>query len=142
MFPAAESPVPPVARKKVWLADLENLPMWLVAPVPGTQRFCEAGFARRALLGQLFPVDAKLQLKINEIFLSVQGESTWVGLPCVFVRLTGCDLRCTYCDTEYGFYEGVRRSLTDCSARYWPSIVPSLRSPAVSRYFRRTSSRL
>lgn len=45
-------------------------------------------------------------LKINEIFYSVQGESSKVGLPCVFVRLTYCNLRCTYCDTEYAFYDG------------------------------------
>lgn len=51
------------------------------------------------------------KLTINEIYLSVQGESTWVGLPCVFVRLTACDLRCTYCDTEYAFYEGKKRPL-------------------------------
>ena len=65
---------------------------------------------------QLFVVDENLRLKINEIYLSVQGESTWAGLPCVFVRLTGCDLRCTYCDTEYAFYEGVRKSLGDILA--------------------------
>ena len=46
------------------------------------------------------------KLTVNEIYRSVQGESTWAGLPCVFVRLTFCDLRCTYCDTEYAFYEG------------------------------------
>jgi 7-carboxy-7-deazaguanine synthase len=51
------------------------------------------------------------KLTINEIYLSVQGESTWAGLPCVFVRLTFCDLRCTYCDTEYAFYEGKKQSL-------------------------------
>lgn len=45
-------------------------------------------------------------LKINEIYKSVQGESTRTGLPCVFVRLTYCNLRCTYCDTEYAFYDG------------------------------------
>jgi 7-carboxy-7-deazaguanine synthase len=45
-------------------------------------------------------------LKINEIFHSIQGESTAAGLPCVFVRLTYCNLRCVYCDTEYSFYEG------------------------------------
>jgi 7-carboxy-7-deazaguanine synthase len=61
----------------------------------------------------LFAVDENLRLKINEVYLSVQGESTWAGLPCVFVRLTGCDLRCTYCDTEYAFYEGGRRTLGD-----------------------------
>ncbi len=53
---------------------------------------------------------------VNEIFYSVQGESTWAGLPCVFVRLTACDLRCTYCDTEYAFYEGKRRLLDDVVA--------------------------
>ena len=60
-------------------------------------------------------------LTINEIFYSIQGESTFAGQPCVFVRLTGCDLRCTYCDTEYAFYEGKRRTLDDIIAR-WPRI--------------------
>lgn len=45
-------------------------------------------------------------LKVNEIYFSVQGESTHAGRPCIFVRLTECHLRCTYCDTEYAFYEG------------------------------------
>lgn len=52
-------------------------------------------------------------LLINEIFYSIQGESTWSGLPCTFVRLTGCHLRCTYCDTEYAFYEGRSASLEE-----------------------------
>jgi organic radical activating enzyme len=57
-------------------------------------------------------------LTINEIFYSIQGESTFAGQPCVFVRLTGCDLRCTYCDTEYAFYEGKRRTKTQgCPAK-------------------------
>jgi len=55
-------------------------------------------------------------LTINEIFYSIQGESTFAGQPCVFVRLTGCDLRCTYCDTEYAFYEGKRRTLDEIIA--------------------------
>src|ERR1700734_637060 len=55
-------------------------------------------------------------LTINEIFYSIQGESTLAGRPCVFVRLTGCDLRCTYCDTEYAFYEGKRRVLGEIVA--------------------------
>ena len=46
------------------------------------------------------------RLRINEIYKSIQGESSWAGLPCVFVRLTGCHLRCHYCDTEYAFHEG------------------------------------
>lgn len=52
-------------------------------------------------------------LRINEIFYSVQGESTYAGLPCVFVRLRGCHLRCHYCDTEYAFHEGGPRKLRD-----------------------------
>lgn len=43
---------------------------------------------------------------VHEIYLSIQGESTWAGCPCVFIRLTGCPLRCTYCDTEYAFTGG------------------------------------
>lgn len=50
-------------------------------------------------------------LKITEIFYSLQGESNTVGLPTVFVRLTGCPLRCGYCDSEYAFYGGTRMSL-------------------------------
>jgi 7-carboxy-7-deazaguanine synthase len=61
--------------------------------------------------------DRDRKLTINEIYLSVQGESTWTGLPCVFVRLTFCDLRCNYCDTEYAFYEGKKQSLGEiCDA--------------------------
>jgi 7-carboxy-7-deazaguanine synthase len=52
-------------------------------------------------------------LKINEIYYSIQGEGTKAGLPCVFVRLTFCNLRCTYCDTEYAFYEGKDLSIGD-----------------------------
>ncbi|PAW76371.1 MAG: 7-carboxy-7-deazaguanine synthase [Verrucomicrobia bacterium Tous-C9LFEB] len=52
-------------------------------------------------------------LKINEIFYSIQGESTFAGKPCVFVRLTACDLRCTYCDTEYAFYEGKKQTFEE-----------------------------
>src|SRR5947199_3399167 len=52
----------------------------------------------------------------NEIYHSIQDESTWVGEPCVFVRLTFCDLRCTYCDTEYAFYEGKKQTLNEIVA--------------------------
>jgi len=50
-------------------------------------------------------------LKVNEIYKSIQGESTHTGRPCIFVRLTYCNLRCTYCDTEYAFYEGKDQSI-------------------------------
>ena len=53
-----------------------------------------------------------MALKINEIYYSVQGESTHAGRPCIFIRLTYCNLRCTYCDTEYAFYEGKDMEIT------------------------------
>ncbi|HXG01247.1 MAG TPA: 7-carboxy-7-deazaguanine synthase QueE [Bacteroidota bacterium] len=53
------------------------------------------------------------RLTVNEIFYSIQGESTFAGLPCVFVRLTYCNLRCVWCDTEYAFYEGKEMSLEE-----------------------------
>lgn len=56
-------------------------------------------------------------LKITEIFYSLQGESNTVGLPTVFVRLTGCPLRCGYCDSEYAFYGGERISIADICAQ-------------------------
>ena len=52
-------------------------------------------------------------LAVNEIYHSIQGESTWAGRPCVFVRLTYCNLRCNYCDTEYAFYEGKKMALKE-----------------------------
>src|SRR5688572_25261242 len=52
-------------------------------------------------------------LTINEIFHSIQGESTHAGRPCVFVRLTACDLRCSRCDTPYAFHEGRKMSVDD-----------------------------
>lgn len=55
-------------------------------------------------------------LTVNEIFHSIQGESRRAGEPCVFVRLTACDLRCSWCDTPYSFYEGGKRSLEDVVA--------------------------
>jgi 7-carboxy-7-deazaguanine synthase len=54
-------------------------------------------------------------LVINEIYLSLQGESTFAGLPCVFVRLTACDLRCSYCDTAYAFTEGKKMTMEQIS---------------------------
>jgi len=54
-----------------------------------------------------------LTLTINEIYQSIQGESTWAGERCVFVRLTFCNLRCNYCDTEYAFYEGKKQTLDE-----------------------------
>lgn len=55
-------------------------------------------------------------LTVNEIFYSIQGESTRAGTPCVFVRLTACDLRCSWCDTPYAFHEGRKMSLDEVIA--------------------------
>jgi len=56
-------------------------------------------------------------LTVNEIFHSIQGESTYAGRPCVFVRLTACDLRCSWCDTPYAFHEGGKMALEDVLSR-------------------------
>jgi 7-carboxy-7-deazaguanine synthase len=56
-------------------------------------------------------------LSVNEIFYSIQGESTYAGRPCVFVRLAGCDLRCTWCDTTYAFNEGQKMTVDDVLER-------------------------
>ncbi|MCX5899721.1 MAG: radical SAM protein [Proteobacteria bacterium] len=56
-------------------------------------------------------------LKVNEIFYSIQGESSFAGLPCVFVRLTGCNLRCSWCDTTYAYDEGLDFSVEAVMAR-------------------------
>jgi 7-carboxy-7-deazaguanine synthase len=56
-------------------------------------------------------------LVINEIYVSLQGESTFAGLPCVFIRLTACDLRCSYCDTAYAFTEGKKMPLPEILAQ-------------------------
>ncbi len=52
-----------------------------------------------------------MSLIVNEIFHSIQGESLYTGLPCIFIRLTGCNLRCTYCDTEYAYTEGENKNI-------------------------------
>ena len=65
-------------------------------------------------------------LTVNEIFHSIQGESTRAGCPCVFIRLTACDLRCSWCDTPYAFYEGKRQTVAEVVAevaRYNCSLV-------------------
>ena len=55
-------------------------------------------------------------MQVTEIFRSIQGESTYAGLPCIFVRLTGCNLRCVWCDTAYAFYGGKKMSVDEVMA--------------------------
>jgi 7-carboxy-7-deazaguanine synthase len=57
------------------------------------------------------------RLKVNEIFYSIQGESSFAGFPCVFVRLTGCNLRCSYCDTRYAYTDGEDLSIEEITQR-------------------------
>jgi 7-carboxy-7-deazaguanine synthase len=52
-------------------------------------------------------------MRVNEIFYSIQGESSYMGLPCAFIRLSACDLRCSYCDTQYAYYEGRELSIPE-----------------------------
>ena len=58
-----------------------------------------------------------MSLLVNEIFYSIQGESTYSGRPCIFVRLTGCNLRCSYCDTRYAYEQGVNMEITEIMNR-------------------------
>ncbi len=72
-------------------------------------------------------------LVVNEIYVSLQGESTFAGLPCVFLRLTACDLRCSYCDTAYAFTEGKKRELTEVLAEVKRLAKPFAERGSVSR---------
>jgi uncharacterized Zn-finger protein len=74
----------------------------------------------------LAPVSATL--RVHEIYLSIQGESTYAGLPCVFIRLSGCNLRCSYCDTAYAFVGGRRMSVSEILA-----VVEQLAAPYAGR---------
>jgi len=74
-------------------------------------------------------------LVINEIYLSLQGESTFAGLPCIFVRLTACDLRCSYCDTAYAFSEGKKMRLQEIQAKVRELAAPFKTLSPVTRHF-------
>jgi 7-carboxy-7-deazaguanine synthase len=63
------------------------------------------------------PAGQQPSLRVTEIFHSIQGESTWAGLPCTFVRLTGCPLRCVWCDTEYSFHGGEKLAIDEILRR-------------------------
>jgi 7-carboxy-7-deazaguanine synthase len=97
------------------------------APAAGRVRAAEAASAAAASaaasaspaprpVDPLLGLPADRRLRINEIFYSLQGESTFTGRPCVLVRLTGCQMRCRWCDTEYAFHEGSWMSLEEVLA--------------------------
>jgi 7-carboxy-7-deazaguanine synthase len=73
-------------------------------------------------------------LVVNEIYLSLQGESTFAGLPCIFIRLTACDLRCSYCDTAYAFTEGKKQTLEFILAKVHELAAP-FQNPTVAPHF-------
>src|SRR5437763_2801519 len=89
-------------------------------------RFFTCNVEGRASDGQRPMSEKENTLTVNEIYQSIQGESTWAGERCVFVRLTFCDLRCNYCDTEYAFYEGKKTALSEIVDR-----VESFKCPLV-----------
>jgi 7-carboxy-7-deazaguanine synthase len=73
-------------------------------------------------------------LVVNEIYLSLQGESAFAGLPCIFIRLTACDLRCSYCDTAYAFTEGKKMPLEEIQAKVRELATPFKNSSPVTRH--------
>lgn len=70
-----------------------------------------------------------MRFKVNEVFQSIQGEGLRAGRPCLFIRLTGCPLRCTYCDTEYAFYAGEMRELENLLEEVQRRLGPPSREP-------------
>src|SRR5947209_3427395 len=80
------------------------------------------------------------ELVVNEIYLSLQGESTFAGLPCIFVRLTACNLRCSYCDSAYAFTEGEKKSLEKVMAEVHRLAQPFRLATAVAADVRRLQS--
>src|SRR5919108_515738 len=98
------------------------------APHGGTARepvlHCHCSAARVAVpfpagpeaSAELLMSDTRAFLRVTEIFHSIQGESSWAGFPCTFIRLTGCPLRCVWCDTEYAFHGGEQVALDDIIA--------------------------
>lgn len=72
-------------------------------------------------------------LRVNEIYLSLQGESTFAGLPCIFIRTTGCNLRCSYCDTAYAFVEGRTMTFLEIDDRIKALTKPYLKQSAKIR---------
>ena len=71
-----------------------------------------------------------MRFKVNEVFQSIQGEGARIGRPCLFIRLTGCPLRCVYCDTEHAFYAGTPRELEALTAEVRQRLGPPQKGPS------------
>src|SRR5262249_2210577 len=84
-----------------------------LSSLPVANTFSSGGLASAASLALEFQLEIRLTMQITEIYQSIQGESSYAGLPCVFVRTTGCDLRCSWCDSEFTFTGGTRMSLDE-----------------------------
>jgi 7-carboxy-7-deazaguanine synthase len=94
---------------------------------------------------RLVPLKKKARedtLLVHEIYASVQGESTWAGVPCVFVRTTGCHLRCSYCDTEHAFHAGTERELDDVIAEVARHAIPLVELTGGEPLLQRSALRL
>src|ERR1035438_1909973 len=72
----------------------------------------------------------RMKFKVNEVFHSIQGEGARIGRPCLFIRLTGCPLRCGYCDSEHAFYEGTMRDMEDLLAKVRQHLGPPRPGPS------------
>jgi 7-carboxy-7-deazaguanine synthase len=108
-------------RSESYSPDLHSpdFPQTLFVPDPSLQ--CNPAPGPEVLIS-LFPILHSLflvsdTLTINEIYLSLQGESTLAGLPCVFIRLTACNLRCSYCDTAFAFTQGRKMTIAEITTR-------------------------
>jgi 7-carboxy-7-deazaguanine synthase len=106
--------------------------------MPGFQDHGPDGFSAKychsLLPAARYTASVSDTLVVNEIYLSVQGESTFAGLPCVFIRLTACDLRCSYCDTAYAFTEGKRTTLAEIREKVHQLAAPFGNSPPAARH--------
>ena len=98
---------------------------------PAPDLTCDSGVVTTARFNDIVAMSETLV--VNEVYLSVQGESTFAGLPCVFVRLTACNLRCSYCDTAYAFTEGKKRELSEVRAEVLRFAKPFAERGSLSR---------
>lgn len=110
------SPVPRINPPDPFLLNFRPL-VSSSSPNPASKNSQAFPGKGKDLLPQAFRDLKEGELLVNEFFTSIQGESTFQGQPCFFIRLTGCHLRCVYCDTEYAFYQGQKETVETCLER-------------------------